>query len=45
MIFAEVIRNIEPPFELNDALFTMVGAVMVLNCDCPMLERAEFYFH
>ena len=25
MIFAEVIRNIELPFELNDVLFTIVG--------------------
>lgn len=45
MIFAEVIRNIEPSFGLNDALFTMVGGVIVLNCDCPMLESAAFYSH
>jgi hypothetical protein len=43
MIFAEVIRNIEPSLELTDALFTIVGGVMVLNCDCPMLARAAFY--
>ena len=43
MIFAEVIRNIEPSLELTDALFTIVGGVMVLNCDCPMLAKAAFF--
>jgi hypothetical protein len=45
MIFAEVIRNIELSLELTDVLFTIVGGVMVLNCDCPMLARAAFYSH
>ncbi len=45
MIFAELIRNIELSLERTDVPFTIVGGVMVLNCDCPMLARAEFYFH
>jgi hypothetical protein len=45
MIFAEVIRNIEPALELTDVLFAIVGGVMELNCDCPMLARVAFYSH
>jgi hypothetical protein len=45
MIFAKVNRNREPSLELTDALFTIAGGVMVLNCDYPMLARAAFYSH